>query len=198
MDYSPSRRLIVKRYFVIILTGLLLSAAGAHAQMKIGYVDTQKIMGSLKETQDVQARMQEEQEKLTKQFQYLQDSLATAQEDYAKNVKDNPLLKEGTKQSIQKGIEELAYLVQTSSQRFQEELYKKQQELMQPIVERVKKAVENVRKASSMELVLDSSFGVILASDESLDLTQKTLDELVRMGESKDTGKKEKGGTQKQ
>lgn len=180
----------MSRHLLIVLIWVVLAPMLAHAQTKIGYVDTQKIMGSLKETQDVQTQLQQEQEKLYKQYQYLQDSLAVAQDDYVKNVKDNPLLKEGTKQSVQKQVEELAYLVQTSQQRFQEELYKKQQELMQPIVDRVKKAVESVRKAQSLDLILDSSFGMILASNEDLNLTQKTLDELVKMGDTKDGAQK--------
>ncbi len=181
--------------FVTLLLAVL--AWPAFSQSKIGYVDSQKILGSLKETQEVQAKLQTEQERLYKQFEYLQDSLANAQEDYLKNVKDNQLLKEGTKKSIEKGIQELSYLVETSRQKFQEDLIKKQQELMQPILDRVRKAVDNVRKAEGLDYVLDYSFGFILASDTKYDLTQKTLDELVKMGESKETSTKD-GGAKKQ
>jgi outer membrane protein len=178
---------------MLSLCALFVTAYAGFAQSKIGYADSQKILGSLKETQAVQAKLQQEQEKMYKQYQYLQDSLNTAQDDYVKNVKDNQLLKDNMKKSIQKGLEELAYLVQTSGQKYQEELVKKQQELMQPILEKVKKAIENVRKAEGLDYVLDTASGVLLSYDTKYDLTQKTIDELIKMGgatnESKDTGK---------
>lgn len=189
----------MKRLLMLVSVILLGITQTANSQVKIGYVDSQKIMQSLKETQTVQVKLQEEQEKMAKQYQYLQDSLANAQDDYVKNYKDNPLIKENIRQSIQKGIEELAYYVQTSGQRFNEELGKKQQELMQPIYDKVKKALENVRKAEGMDYILDSASGVILAQDTKFDLTDKAISELVKMAGSttKDTGAKETKDTGK-
>jgi outer membrane protein len=180
---------------------MCLTGASLMAQSKIGYVDSQKIMQSLKETQTVQTKLQEEQEKMAKQFQYLQDSLANAQDDYVKNYRDNPLIKENIKQSIQKGIEELAYYVQTAGQRYNEELGKKQQELMQPIFDKIKKAIENVRKAESMDYIIDSASGILLAYDAKYDMTEKAINELVKMagaaGTTKDSGSKDIKDTNK-
>ena len=186
----------MKRSLLYLTIGLFAITTGSiHAQGKIGYVDSQKIMQSLKETQAVQVKMQEEQERMAKQFQYLQDSLANAQDDYVKNYKDNPLIKENIRQSIQKGIEELAYYVQGAGQRFNEELGKKQQELMQPIFDKIKKALENVRKTENMDYIVDSASGILLAYDTKYDLTDKAINELVKMAGSttstKDTGSKE-------
>jgi len=170
-----------------IVTGTL----SLEAQSKIGYVDSQKILSSLKETQSIQGKLQEEQEKMYKHLQYLQDSLSNSQDDYVKNIKDNALIKDGTKKAIEKGIEELAYSIQTSQQKYQEELQKKYQELMQPLLDKVKKAVDNIRKAENMDFVFDSASQIILASDTKYDLTQKVLDEIITIKEVKDTGKKE-------
>ncbi len=177
---------------VMMLTLLGVMTGTVLGQAKIGYVDSQKLIGSLKETQTVQTQLQAEQEKAYKQMYYLQDSLQAAQEDYVKNIKDNPLLKDGAKKAIEKGIQELAAFLQTTQQRLQEELVQKQNELMQPILDKVKKAVENVRKAQTLDLILDSGYGIVLASDPKLDLTDKTLEELVKMG----TEKIEKTGKQ--
>lgn len=185
-------------YLTVALLGIITSSI--YAQGKIGYVDSQKIMQSLKETQTVQVKLQEEQERMAKQFQYLQDSLANAQDDYVKNYKDNPLIKENIRQSIQKGIEELAYYVQGAGQRYNEELGKKQQELMQPIFDKIKKALENVRKAEGMEYIVDSASGILLAYDTKYDLTDKAINELVKMAgttTTKDSGSKEVKDTTK-
>lgn len=175
----------------VILFGL--ASVSVYAQGKIGYVDSQKIMQSLKETQTVQVKLQEEQERMAKQYQYLQDSLANAQEDYINNYKNNPLIKDNIRQSIQKGIEELAYYVQTSAQRYNEELGKKQQELMQPIFDKIKKALENVRKTEGLDFILDSASGILLAQDTKYDCTDKAINELVKMAgtTTKDTGTKD-------
>jgi len=154
------------------------------AQSKMGYVDVQKVMDSLKETEAAKKHMQAEQEKYAAQFQYLQDSLNTSQDDYIKNVKDNTLLKDGAKKAIEKGIQELAYYLQTFNQRANEDLGKKQQELMQPILDKVKKAVETVRKTEGYDFVFHSD--VVFVSDSKFDITQKTIDELIKMAGTKD------------
>ena len=192
----------MKRVFMCVIAVVMcVTGSSLMAQSKIGYVDSQKIMQSLKETQTVQTKLQEEQEKMAKQFQYLQDSLANAQDDYVKNYRDNPLIKENIKQSIQKGIEELAYYVQTAGQRYNEELGKKQQELMQPIFDKIKKALENVRKAESMDYIIDSASGILLAYDAKYDMTEKAINELVKMagstGTTKDSGAKDSKDTNK-
>lgn len=170
---------------LIIAFMFIITASALHAQSRVGYVDSQKILGSLKETQTVQSQMQTEQQKAYKQLVYLQDSLNISQDDYIKNVKDNPLLKDGAKKAIEKGIQELAGLIQTRQQQLQEELLDKQSELMQPILDKIKKAVEAVRKAQNLDLILDSGYGIVLASEAKLDLTDKTLEELVKMGTEK-------------
>jgi len=164
---------------------LLCTGSAVFAQSRVGYVDSQKILGSLKETQAVQTQMQAEQQKAYRQLVYLQDSLNVSQDDYVKNVKDNPLLRDGAKKAIEKGIQDLANLIQTRQQQLQEELLDKQSQLMQPILDKIKKAVENVRKASNLELVLDSGYGIVLASDAKLDLTDKALEELIKLGTEK-------------
>jgi len=162
-----------------------LAAGAAWSQSKVGYVDSQKLMGSLKETQTVQTQMQQEQEKAYKIMMYLQDSLQQSQDDYIKNVKDNSLLKEGAKRAIEKGIQDQAANLQGMQQKLQEELVQKQNELMQPILDKVKKAVENIRKANGLDIILDSGYGIVLASDTKLDMTDKTLEELVKLGTQK-------------
>jgi outer membrane protein len=184
--------------FKNVTTGLILSTffcltafSTIFSQSKIGYVDSQKILGSLKETQTVQSTLQTEQENMYKKLKYMQDSLQESQDDFVKNIKDNQMIKEGAKKAIQKGLEDLAYQLQTSQQKFQEDLQKLYQELMQPVFDKVKKAVDNVRKTEGMDFVLDGSTQIILAADTKYELTQKVLDELIKMGEQKDTGKKE-------
>ncbi len=179
------------RITALSVTVFLIAAASVQAQSKIGYVDSQKILGSLKETQTVQTKLQEEQEKMGKHLQYMQDSLENAQDDYIKNYKDNALIKEGTKKAIEKGIQELAYQIQISQQKYQEELQKKYQELMQPIFDKVKKAVDNIRKAEGMDFVFDGSPQIILAADAKYDLTEKVLNEIVNIKDVKDTEKKD-------
>ncbi|HMW34003.1 MAG TPA: OmpH family outer membrane protein [bacterium] len=171
----------MKKTMIAILMLTLGINTAVKSQGKIGYADSQKILQSLKETETVQTKLQAEQERIYKQFQYMQDSLQTMQEDYVKNYRDNPLIKDNIKQTFQKGMEELAYLIQNSQQKYQEEMYKKQQELMAPILDKVKKAIETVRKAKGYDMILDSSPGMILAYDPQLDMTQKTIDELIRM-----------------
>ncbi len=171
-------------YVLVLMLGTL-----AFAQGKTGYADSQKILQSLKETETVQAKLQAEQERMYKQLQYLQDSLQQMQDDFVKNYKDNALIKENIKQAFQKGMQDLAYVIQSSQQKFQDDFYKKQQELMQPILDKVKKALEAVRKTQGMELILDSAPGSILAFDDKLDMTQKAIDELIKMATAKTGGK---------
>lgn len=180
----------MKTCLYLMLGAFVMMAGSLQSQSKIGYVDGQKILTSLKETQTVQSTLQAEQEKMMKKLQYMQDSLQEAQEDYIKNIKDNAMIKDAAKKAIEKGLEDLAYQIQSSQLRYQDELQKLYQDLMQPIFDRIRKAVDNVRKAEGMDFVFDGSSNVILAHDSKYDLTQKVLDELVKMGTQTQAPKK--------
>ncbi len=164
-------------YVAIMMVGSIMFGQG-----KIGFADSQKILQSLKETETVQTKLQAEQEKMYKQMQYMQDSLQTMQDDFVKNYRDNALIKDNIKQAFQKGMQDLAIIIQNSQQKFQDDFYKKQQELMAPVLEKVKKALESVRKAQNLDMILDSAPGMVLAQDAKLDMTQKAIDELIKMG----------------
>ena len=170
---------------------MIFAGSALQAQSRIAYADAQKILQSLKETQVVQQKLQGEQEKLYRHLQYLQDSLNTMQDDYVKNYKDNPLFKQNVKQSFLKGIEELSYVIQNNQQKYQDDLYKKQQELMEPILDKVRNALEKIRKADGLDFILDSASGILLSYETKYDVTQRAIDELVKMSTETDSKPKD-------
>jgi len=62
------------------------------------------------------------------------------------------------------------------------ELYKKQQELLQPILDKVKRAIDNVRLKEKYDVVFDISTGNPVSIDKRLDLTLLVLEELPSVG----------------
>ena len=107
--------------------------------------------------------------------------MIVAQDDFEKNIKNNPLLKQATKNAAESGIRELADTYQQAQARFQEEMMRKQGELLEPIVNKVKAAADVIRLQDGMSMVLDKSSGIVVSHEAGLDITDRVLEELIKM-----------------
>jgi len=62
------------------------------------------------------------------------------------------------------------------------DLYRKQQELLQPVIDKIKKAIDNVRIRSKYDVLFDISAGNPVSIDKRFDLTVDVIDELPAVG----------------
>ncbi len=164
---------------------LLLSVAAvpAMSQGKIGYVDFQYILSQVQAATDVQSELQRLAAEWTDEVESLQDSLATMEKDMETI---SLALSKSSRDMLEKNITErrqrIAALREKRFSPVNGDLYKKQQELLQPVIDKIKKAIDNVRIRQKYDVLFDISAGNPVSIDKKLDLTVAVIDELPAVG----------------
>ena len=169
------------------LTALVLAcfiaASPAHAQQKIGYVNSETILKELPEAKDAKEKLAAIVKGWNDEIEKMSKDLQEKYEDYQKK---QGLYNEQTKQSEQKKlIEQEQKMNEYRQQKFgqQGELALQQDKVMQPIKEKVFKAIEQVAKEQKLSFVFDKAGDVLLLyADKGADYTFIVIDRLKRGG----------------
>jgi Skp family chaperone for outer membrane proteins len=172
----------VKKFSLIslALVALLTLGAQAQAQMKIGYINSDRILSEFEEAKDAQTKLDSEARKLQEQYQGMLVKLDSLQREYEKQ---KMMMSEARRKTKEQEITTL----QESIQKFQVEklgpegeIYKKQNELVAPIIEKIKRVIEKIGKTEKYDYIFDTVAGNILYAEPAHDLTDKVLYELKR------------------
>ncbi|CAG1770363.1 hypothetical protein BAC3_00994 [uncultured bacterium] len=163
----------------LLLGLILLGTIPSHAQLKIGYVDSDAIMNTLPDAQDarqqIDAIVQEWQSELNKK----QSAWKTKYDDYEKRklIMSEQRRSELESELITMEQEMVAYREKKFGTNG--ELFQKQDEIMKPVQNKVFTAVQQVAKDEELDFVLDRSGGVlVLYAKEEYDITNKVLEKL--------------------
>lgn len=164
----------------LALVALLTLGAQAQAQMKIGYINSDRILSEFEEAKDAQTKLDSEARKLQEQYQGMLVKLDSLQREYEKQ---KMMMSEARRKTKEQEITTL----QESIQKFQVEklgpegeIYKKQNELVAPIIEKIKRVIEKIGKTEKYDYIFDTVAGNILYAEPAHDLTDKVLYELKR------------------
>jgi outer membrane protein len=152
----------------------------ALAQVKMGYINSNKILDQYKDAQDVRKQLQElntqwekEARDIQKQVQDLQDQLQS----------QSLLLSDERKQEKLTEIQTLAQRYQTFLQEKWNpqtgEAVKKEVEFLQPVYEKINATITKIGEEEDFDYIFDVVAGnVLYASERQPDLTDKLLEEL--------------------
>jgi len=174
----------MRQFAVPALLAFVLGAVGqvssASAQnVKLGYIDSQRILAEFKEAQDAQKKLDEIVAQWRQEREQLQKQLQDMQEQYQKQ---SLLLSEERKREREQEIQQLYQrLMEYDNQKFgaQGEVYKKQQELFEPVYQKIRQAIEKVGKEGGYSYIFDIAGGLIVyKSDDQPDLTDQVLEQL--------------------
>jgi len=161
--------------YVIIVFGLLLSA-----DMKIGYIDSNRIMQELDEVREVRVQLEKEQRKMEVEMQSMisrRDSLIQAYE-----LQKILLVDENKRIEKEREIQ----LLEQSIERFQMEkfgpnggeIYKLQNQLLAPVLSKIDAAIQKIGKERGYNYIMDAVSGALVYAIESHDLTDEVIEEL--------------------
>lgn len=167
---------------LIIAVALLLGGgvSSGFAQLKLGYINSNKILETYKDAVDVRKQLQELNEQWEKEAKDMQKEI---QELNDQLESQSLLLSEERKQEKMQEIQNLAqkyqiYVQQKWNPQTGESL-KKEVELMQPVYDKINSAIKKIGEAEGYDYIFDVVAGNILyASEEQPDLTEKLLEEL--------------------
>lgn len=168
------------RTVVWVLAVLCLAAPGVGfgADLKIGFIDSERIFSEYAGTQEAQRSFNREVQELTKTAKEKKTEIDDLQR---KLDAQGPMLSEAKRdeqnQVLQKKIADYDGFVQKNWGP-QGSVSKLNEQYLKPIVDRVHKIVTGFGTDEGYSLILDAADGNIIFGDRTLDLTDRVLAEL--------------------
>jgi outer membrane protein len=164
----------------IVLIGMIaVSVLGftntSSAQVKIGYINTEELMGSMPESEKASKDLNEYQNLLQQQNN---DLIKELNEKDSLFVKDSSRLSEVQKKFRRDELIKLYQEVQGFNQKAQETLQNRSNELLVPIRSKAMDAIKAVAKESGYAYIIDNTSGTLLIAppgDDILQLVKKKL-----------------------
>jgi outer membrane protein len=157
---------------VLIALALSLASLAASAQdIRIGYVNSERVGREAEPAKRAQSRLDAEFKKREKE---LNDQFAKMHSDVERLDKDGPTLSEAEKNRRQRELVETDRDLQRKKREFQEDLTQRRNEELNGVFERMNRAVKAIFDAEHYDLILVDQ-AVYLASAR-IDITKKVID----------------------
>lgn len=157
----------MKKFFTVafIAMSFLMAANEAGAQLKIGYISSQDLLGVMPETKKADSSLKQLQAAL---IQNAQEKEARLNADIEKFNKDTATMSEAVKavkrQDLQKAYQDLA----GEEERIQQQLQQRQQELLAPIQKKANDAVQSTAKENGYTHVFEKDVLIVAPSGEDI------------------------------
>lgn len=153
---------------LFVMAAFMFAAMSVSAQVKLGHIETQKLIQAMPEMAAAQKTLENKQSEIEKELTNMKEQFQTKLAEYSEKAKTySDVIRASKEQELQE--------LQQRIQRFQEiavgELEKSQKELMQPIMDKALNAIKEVGKENGFTYIYDMSAGVILfAADNTIDV----------------------------
>tara|TARA_X000000368_G_scaffold328696_1_gene265753 strand:+ start:1988 stop:2509 length:522 start_codon:yes stop_codon:yes gene_type:complete len=168
---------------IVLWLGLICLSANLNAQLKIGYILSERIRSEYEEFKEAESQLQLEYKKVQFEFDQRVKKLDSLKQDY--EVKRLMSLDKG--ESIKQEIENTERQIQTYQAEKvgpQGELMRKQAQMEYDILGKVKKAVDKVAIDGGYDYIIDASVGLLYYKPK-FDLTDDVLHELRKLDPNK-------------
>jgi outer membrane protein len=157
---------------VAVAAMLCASAAGLQAQeLKIGYVNSERVMREANLAKVAQAKLEAEFSKREKELKDLETKLRGAAD---KLEKDAPTLSENERGRRQRDLVEADRDLQRKRREWQEDLAQRKNEELSVLVERANKVIKQIFDAEKYDLIVQDA----LHASARVDITKKVIDAL--------------------
>ena len=157
-----------KSLVVASLLSAVFLAGEAMAELKVGYVNTQRIFRDAPAAVKAAKKLEGEFSKRDQDLQRLAKQLQTMQENLEKN---SVTMSEGDRRAKEKEFGELSREFQRKQREFREDLNLRQNEENAAVIEKANKAIKQIAEAEKYDLVLQD---VVWVSPR-LDITDKVI-----------------------
>ena len=154
------------------------------AELKIGYIDSNAIMGSFDEVKQVQVDLEKEQRRLENEMNNLMTRLDSLNQDYERQRLLMSETRRKEKENELRKREEDIQKFQMEKFGPEGEIYRTQNTLLKPVLEKIDAAIKNVGREQSYDFILDAMSGALLYALDSHNLTEDVLEELSKSPDS--------------
>lgn len=171
------------RLFSLLTVGLVFMLFGwsdGHAQLKIRYVNSQRILSEYPEAQQIQKQLDDLRATYEKEY----NEMLQRYENLVKEIENQSLLLSPEKKAEkEKEAQDLA--IQIEQYRYEKlgpqgELYKKNMELTQPLYDKIDQIIQRVGDEEDYDYILDVVQGVVLFAKPQYDITNRIIEELTK------------------
>ncbi len=160
--------------------GVLFFAGYTHgyAQLKIRYINSQRILAEYPEAQEIQKKLDELRAGYEKEYnQMLQEYDRLAKELESQSLLLSPEKKaEKEKQLQELGIRIEKYRLEKLGP--EGEFFQQNQKLTQPLFDKINQVIQKVAEEEGYDFILDVVQGVVLFAKPEYDVTDRILEEL--------------------
>jgi outer membrane protein len=153
----------------IIVVSLLSAVAVQAQEIKIGYVNSERILRESNLAKSAQTKLEVEFNRREKEINDLANRLKTLAERFEK---DAPTLNETERTRRQREISDQDRDVQRRRREFQEDLTQRKNEELSAVVERANKVIKQIFDQEKYDLIVQE---VVFASPR-IDITKKVID----------------------
>jgi outer membrane protein len=163
----------MKLIYALLLASLSSVAATAQAQdLKIGYVNSERVVRDSEPAKRAQAKLQAE---FAKREKDLNDQNAALRAQAEKLDRDSPTLSETEKTRRQRELVELDRDLQRKHREYQEDLTQRKNEELSNIAERANRVIKQIGDQEKFDLILQDP---VIYTSARVDLTKKVIDAL--------------------
>jgi outer membrane protein len=170
------------RFAWILFLAVFCSALFSADNMKIGYIDFDKIMTASKDAQDAQRILDNDRQSWLSQGDEMKQEIARLKSEYdSRKMILSDAGKREAEQKIKDKEQELKDFLQDI---FGDtgRLAEKNNELLAPIMDKVRQAVEKVADDNGFAMILTSDALVYAKTSLALDITDLVVDEMNKLG----------------
>jgi outer membrane protein len=164
------RKVITTLFLTVLISGMSFAQAGA----KIGYIDSNKILTEMPQTDSLSKELKNYADYLDQQMQTMGQEYQKKVQDYQQNVAG---MSDLIRQTKEKEITDLQQRIQAFQASADQDLQNKQQELFNPLIQQVKDAITAVGKENGYNYILDVGTGAVVyyEGDDIFPLVKKKL-----------------------
>lgn len=148
----------------LAVVALLAATTVSNAQPKFGYVNSQEIIVSMPELQDVQASLEKLQKDLEEQLEIIQVEYNNRAVEYQKNAAN---YSDAIRQSKEQELMSLQQRYEELGKAGSQDLQNQQTKLMQPLFEKARAAIDKVSAEGGFIAVFDMSVGSLAYYDKA-------------------------------
>lgn len=159
-------------FAALALVALAGPVAAQQQPVRVGYINTQRILQEAPGTQEVQQRLRTELAPFDQQLRALEDSLRALQVQYGQEPAG---LSEQARTQRQQEFQTKAQGLQQRAAQVQQNAAQKQNELLAPVMQRIEEAISAVRQEGGFAMLFDAATDAIVSADTTLDMTDRVL-----------------------
>lgn len=156
----------------ILLLALICFSVSVMAEVKVGMVNIQKIITTIKEGKSVNTTLEKSFKSKQKLIKKEEEAIKKLQADFQKQ---NLVLSDKAKAKKAQEIQQKMMAVRQQMEKYQREIQNQEKELKKPILDKLKPIIDEISKSESVAMTFEISSSPIVYASSTVDLTDKVI-----------------------